>query len=232
MATAPRSRKTGPGGSAVRRETLMLLEQFALEKGAYRARVFPARGVVMDERVRMKCQIPLCPHYGRTLTCPPNVPTVEEFSRVVGRYSEALLVQTRSSLSGEIGAYEKEEVLRYFADPGKASRMKGGEKTDQDKDLDSMKIAAIRLHKLVNDVEGKAMGLGFPYALGLIGGECMLCVECVGVGTGQACRRPFEARPSMEGVGIDVVKTSINAGLPFDMPPKTEIVWSGLILID
>jgi predicted metal-binding protein len=36
----------------------------------------------------------------------------------------------------------------------------------------------------------------------------------------------------MEGVGIDVIKTSAAAGLPFELPPKQEIVWSGLILID
>jgi len=90
----------------------------------------------------------------------------------------------------------------------------------------------VRLHKLVNEAEGKAMSLGFPYALGLIGGTCMLCPECVGPCSSQGCRRPYEARPSMEGVGIDVVQTSIKAGLPFDIPPKTEIVWSGLLLID
>lgn len=211
---------------------IKVLEEFALEKGAYRARVFSARLVAVDDRVRMKCQIPLCPHYGKMLTCPPNVPTVEEFSRALKRYRKALLIQTRSPLSGEIDTYDKEEVMKYFAAPGTASRSKGGEKTGELKDLDSMKIAAIRLHKLVNEVEGKAMALGFPYALGLIGGECMLCTGCVGVGSGQSCRRPYEARPSMEGVGIDVIKTSIGARLPFDVPPKKEIVWSGLVLID
>ncbi len=208
------------------------LEQFALEKGAYRAKAFPARLIVIDERVRLKCQIPLCPHFGCTLTCPPNVPTAEEFSKALKRYRKAILIQTRSPLSGEIDTYDKEEVMKYFAAPDTASRSKGGEKAEKLKDLDSMKIAAIRLHKLVNDVEGKAMTLGFPYALGLIGGECMLCTECVGVDSGQACRRPYQARPSMEGVGIDVIRTSIGAGLPFDMPPKKEIIWSGLILID
>jgi predicted metal-binding protein len=52
------------------------------------------------------------------------------------------------------------------------------------------------------------------------------------VGPGKACRRPYEARPSLEGVGIDVIKTAAQAGLPFELPPKEEIVWSGLILID
>jgi predicted metal-binding protein len=208
------------------------LEEFAREKGAYRVKAFPARQVVIDERVRLKCQIPLCPHYGRTLTCPPNAPTVGEFSSALKRYRTALLVQTRSSLSGEIDAYEKEEVRKFFMTPGKTSKTKGGEKTEKEKDFDNVRVAAVRLHKLVNEVEGKAMSLGFPYALGLIGGECMLCPECVGTCSTQGCRRPFEARPSMEGVGIDVIRTSIMAGLPFDIPPKTEIVWSGLVLID
>jgi predicted metal-binding protein len=120
--------------------------------------------------------------------------------------------------------------LKFFASLGAAQKEKGGEKTGDEKDLDAMKIAAIRLHKLVNEVERKAMSMGFPYAMGLIGGVCMLCHECAGAG--KACRRPYEARPSLEGVGIDVIKTAAQAGLPFELPPKEEIVWSGLILID
>ncbi len=207
------------------------LEQQAEGLGAYRAKVFSARQVVVDERVRAKCQIPLCPHYGRCLTCPPNLPTVEEFRKTLERYDTALLVQMRSSLSGEIEKADQEAVRQYMAAPGTPAGKKGQEKETLH-DLDEMKIAAIRLHKLVNEVEGTAMSLGFPYALGLIGGECMLCPECVGIGSGKACRRPYEARPSMEGVGIDVYRTCINAGLPFAMPPKTEIIWSGLILLD
>src|SRR4030067_3002 len=89
---------------------IKVLEEFALEKGAYRARAFSARLVAVDDRVRMKCQIPLCPHYGKMLTCPPNVPTVEEFGRALKRYRKALLVQPRSFLSGVYGRYEKEVV--------------------------------------------------------------------------------------------------------------------------
>ena len=217
---------------AADRDKIRQLERFAIEHGAYRARAFPARLVAIDERVRLKCQIPLCPHYGRSLTCPPNVPAVEEFIKAVQRYRTAMLVQTRSALTGDIAAHDREEVLQFFASPGATQKEKGGEKTGTGQDLDALKIAAIQLHKLVNEVEGKAMSMGFPYALGLIGGDCMLCHECVGAGSGKSCRRPYEARPSMEGVGIDVIKTSAKAGLPFELPPKQEIVWSGLILID
>jgi len=203
------------------------LEEFARERGAYRARVFPAAWVTIDERVRMKCQIPLCPHYGRTITCPPNVPTVKEFKKALHRYRYAVLVQTRTSLSGEMSEYDREEALKFFSAPGKYKE-KGAEKDD----FSNTKAAALQLHKLVNEVEGKAMALGFHYALGLIGGDCMLCAECAGVHSERGCRRPYESRPSMEGVGIDVVKTSEKAGLPFDIPPKEEIIWSGLVLVD
>ena len=213
-----------------RRGRLAQLEAFALEKGAYRARVFPALDVCLDERVRLKCQIPLCPHYGRNLTCPPNVPAVDEFRRSLANYRDAILVQTRSLLNGDIDAYDRDEVFAFFSRSAGTTQQQGGEGGEAQQDFRDVKGAAVRLHKLVNEVEGKAMSLGFPYALGLIGGPCELCPSCVG--PGKSCRRPFEARPAMEGVGIDVLRTSVGAGLPFDMPPKTEIVWSGLVLID
>jgi predicted metal-binding protein len=208
------------------------LEAFALERGASGAKVFPAGFVVVDERVRLKCQIPLCPHYGNCLTCPPNVPGVEEFARALKLYDKAMLVQNRTSLSGEMDSYEREDALRFLMTPGKKDPRKKEGATSASKDFDNVKLAAVRLHKLVNEVEGKAMSLGFPYALGLIGGECMLCPECAGACGSSKCRRPYESRPSMEGVGIDVIETSRKAGLPFELPPKKEIVWSGLILID
>ncbi len=213
------------------KKNLKELEKYCTERGAYRAKAFSAHLVVVDERVRMKCEIPLCPHFGHCLTCPPNVPSVEEFSKVLKRYATALLVQTRSSITGEMKDYDRDEVLRYVAAPGTPKAQRKGKAKETD-DLDNLKLAAVRLHKLVNEVEGKAMALGFPYALGLIGGECMLCPECVGVPSGKKCRRPYQARPSMEGVGIDVIRTSLNAGLPFDIPPKQEIIWSGLVLVD
>jgi predicted metal-binding protein len=206
------------------------LVTIAMEKGAYRAKSFSARLVAVDERVRMKCQIPLCPHYGQVLTCPPNVPTVEEFRKALGLYRTAVMVQTRCPLTMELDKFDREETLRFLGQGWKTDKAKGGEKSEAKDNIDSMNLAAVRLHKLVNEVEGAAMSMGYPYALGLIGGECMLCSSCAG--PGNACRLPYQGRPSMEGVGIDVVKTSISAGLPFDIPPNTEIIWSGLVLVN
>ena len=224
------TRRTEISSGKVQGSRIKQLVAVAMEKGAYRAKSFSARLVAVDERVRMKCQIPLCPHYGQCLTCPPNVPTVEEFRTALKRYRTAVMVQTRCPLTMEMDQFDREETLRFLEQGWKSDSTKGGEKNEAENNLDAIKLAAVRLHKLVNEVEGAAMSMGYPYALGLIGGECMLCSSCAG--PGKACRRPFQARPSMEGVGIDVVKTSISAGLPFDIPPKTEIIWSGLVLVE
>lgn len=224
--------ETGKKGKNPDADKIKQILAAAVEKGAYRAKAFSARKVVTDERVRMKCQIPLCPHYGHCLTCPPNVPTVDEFRAALKHYRTAVMVQTRTPLTMDMDKFDKEETIRFLESPGSLTTPKGGEKTEAAENFNNVKLSSVRLHKLVNEVEGVAITLGFPYALGLIGGDCMLCTKCVGQGSGVACRRPYQARPSMEGVGIDVVKTSVNAGLPFDIPPKTEIVWSGLVLID
>ena len=55
------------------------LIQKALDEGATRAVPISAEDVVVDLRVRLKCQVPRCRSYGENLTCPPNCLTVEEF---------------------------------------------------------------------------------------------------------------------------------------------------------
>lgn len=230
MTPAGGARKTAARKKNAGADRIGQVVQFALDKGAWRAKAFSARKVVVDERVRLKCEIPLCPHFGSTLTCPPNVPSVEEFRTALRKYRTAVLVQTRAPLSLAMDDFDKEVVLKFLETRDVSPVQKGGEPDEARRNLEDVKLQAVRLHKLVNEVEAQAVSLGFHYALGLIGGDCMLCPKCAGPGTG--CRRPYQARPAMEGVGIDVVKTSRNAGLTFDIPPKNEVVWSGLVLIE
>ena len=68
------------------------------KEGAAKVKVIPARDIVIDERVRFKCQVPLCDSYGRNLMCPPNLPTVAEFRKVAARYEKATLAQVISPL--------------------------------------------------------------------------------------------------------------------------------------
>jgi predicted metal-binding protein len=84
----------------------------------------------------------------------------------------------------------------------------------------------------MTDLERAAFKLGYRYAAAFSGGECVLCDECVGQGSGEACRHPFKARPSMEAVGIDVVATAEAAGLTVELPAEDHPAWTGLLLID
>ncbi len=174
----------------------------AESEGAVNVKIISARDVVVDERTRLKCQVPLCPHYNRALLCPPHVPPVSWFKSVLDRYERVLLLQVRAPV-GE-GVSDQEEVLQ----------------------------GAVKLHRIVNKVERAAYNLGFRFAAGLIGGHCRLCPECVGVHSNLPCRHPYEARPSMEAMGIDVGETLSKVGLTLKFPPEKEVFWTGMVLLD
>jgi len=159
--------------------------------------------IIVDERVRLKCRVPVCDSYNRNLMCPPYVPSVTEFRETLKKYSQAILLQVSSELSGIEANAPAEEVF----------------------------LPARKLHELVNLGEKEAFNAGFRFAAGFIGGCCRLCDECVAVNGGTACRFPFKARPSMEAVGIDVVATAEKACLPLSFPIRNRVTWTGLILI-
>jgi len=50
--------------------------------GAADAKVIPASDVVVEDRVALKCRAG-CISYGKKLTCPPHVPTPDEFRRIL-----------------------------------------------------------------------------------------------------------------------------------------------------
>ena len=175
------------------------LRDEAIRLGATTAKVIPVGSVVIDERVRLKCLVPLCDKYNQNLMCPPNLPTVEEFRKAAARYSRALFVQLVFEKNGKVTKAE--------------ARQQG-----------------LRLHKIIHELERRAFSLRYPLAAGLIGGSCKLCKTCVG--TPNPCRHPLMARPSMEGMGIDVIKTARKIGLPFHFHSRNRLFWNGLLLID
>jgi len=201
---------------------LRALCKLARKLGATNAVSFNAKSVVVDERVRLKCRVPICDDYGLNLMCPPNVMSVQEFREVLAKYSNAILIQIESLVPDEIKEeiQEAEDVAALY----KSGRFLGGYK----KHFDPVKV---KLHRIVHKVEAQAFAFGYRFAVGFIAGSCKLCAECVAMNQHGPCRHPFRARPSMEAVGIDVFKTAENAGLPFDIPPKQKTVWNGLVLI-
>jgi predicted metal-binding protein len=191
------------------------LLRFAKENGASDAKAVSARDVFVDKRVRLKCSVPLCSSYGRNLMCPPNLMSVDEFSDVLGLYEKAILVQVEADIDSSDKA-------------GKSLDKKLCEELDRS--TDSAKWQK-RLHKLVNCLETEAFKQGFYLAAGLTGGECSLCGECASARNGERCRHPFEARPSMEAMGIDVIRTCEKAGMPVRLSSKSKIRWTGIVLL-
>ena len=198
------------------------LIESAKEMGATKAVSFDAKKVAVDERVRVKCCIPICDDYGINLMCPPNVMGVNEFRTILSKYEYAILVQIESPIPAEMKKeIEKGDDLSTLFGTEGFPELYGK----------SFNPNKLKLHRIVNKVEAKAFSMGYRFSAGFIAGSCRLCARCVTVDSDKPCRHPFMARPSMEAMGIDVFQTAMNAGLPFDIPPKKSVILNGLVLI-
>jgi predicted metal-binding protein len=190
------------------------LTEIALKAGATAARIIPSDSVVVDERVRLKCEVPRCAGYGQFLTCPPHVMSVDAFTRIRSSFKWGLLIQVEAK---NIDSTDKGK--------GRIN------KTISKKNKRSHRPFKLKLLEIVEAVESAAFKKGMRFAAGLVGGSCVLCERCVKDKSSKACRHPFRARPPMEAVGIDVVKTAENAGLPIHLSSSKNVVWTGLVLL-
>ena len=200
---------------------LKALCELAKKSGATKAASLDAKKVVVDERVRLKCQVPVCDDYGRNLMCPPNVMSIQEFRNALAKYAHAILIQLEAPMPADV----KKEIRRadnvaamYKSDKFQVSYKK------------HFTPAKLKLHRIVNKVESQAFAFGYRFAVGFIAGSCRLCSECAAISS-EPCRHPFLSRPSMEAMSIDALRTAENAGLPFHIPLQDKIVWNGLILV-
>ena len=198
-----------------RDDRLDRLVRAAIDLGADDAKIIDAKDVVVDRRVRLKCSVPVCASFGENLMCPPNVMSVDEFSRTKELYEKALILQMEAD-------YDSVDKSGSCLDVKTCDEI---ERSTNTRDWE------VRLHRLVNRLEAIAFKEGYYLAAGLIGGDCSLCDECVGPDSGEPCRHPFEARPSMEAMGIDVLKTCDNAGLPLSLSSRERVRWTGLVLL-
>lgn len=196
---------------------MMSLCRRAEELGASQVVPLLAEDVVVDERVSLKCIAPLCPHYGRDLLCPPNVLPVSKFKEVLGRYHRAILVKVDVPFVNQADSFETKE----------------GQSQSACKEYeDSLKAGKMKLYEIVDKLEASCLEKGYYLAAGLGAGPCTLCDECVGIGSGLPCRHPFQARPSMEAMGIDVMATVERAGLHLSFARDKGRSWVGLVLVD
>jgi predicted metal-binding protein len=191
------------------------LVEVAIKAGATNAEIIPAKRVAVDERVRLKCEVPRCAGYGQFLTCPPHVMPVETFKKVLSGYKWGLLVQVEAkgidSTDKGTGRINP-TILKKYKDLHRPFKLK--------------------LLRIVETVESAAFKQGMRFASGFVGGSCILCKRCVDDKASQPCRHPFRARPPMEAVGIDVIKTASNAGLPITLSSSSNVLWTGLVLLE
>ncbi|MFP4169421.1 MAG: DUF2284 domain-containing protein [Methanomassiliicoccales archaeon] len=186
-------------------EDLSELCSSAKSMGAAKVSVLPAGSVVVDERVRLKCMVPACPNYGVNLMCPPRTVEPSRFSKILDGYAHAVLIQYPMDAEGELPVSD------------------GGEGNGFHRTLREF-------NQMLCDLEREAVNRGYRFAAALTGGPCVLCDQCVGQSSGAPCRKPMEARPSMEAMGIDVFRTAEKAGMP--IRGKEEPLWTGLLLVD
>jgi predicted metal-binding protein len=216
-----------------KQESFDCLCQLALEKGADRAILISASDVVIDERVYMKCLVPICSFYGRNLLCPPNLISVERFKNIANKYSIAMLIQIASSsrpVPHEVTSAVSLDDVWDMIDPENRTDNKTSNRT-----LDyfnELKTSQEKLYSIINSVESECMKAGYRFSIGFAAGGCLLCEKCIGPNSDEPCRHPFKARPSMEAMGIDVIGTAEKAGVIVDFSNNTTSNWFGLVFLD
>jgi len=182
---------------------ILNLDTFAKKMGFDKTCLVLTQDILLDERVRMQCQVNLCGNYNNNLMCPPFLPSLSESRLLINRYNFALLLQLHQSIPSNA----KEEMKEIYS------------------------ITALHFNQMLISLERKAFDSGFRLALALGAGECKLCENCIIKEGANQCRKPGSSRPSLEGMGIDVLQTFRNAGLSLDFH-EGELTVAGLLLID
>jgi predicted metal-binding protein len=203
-------------------ESYDFLRVRALEIGAIDAKIIPVEKIVIEDRVVLKCQLG-CEKYGKTLACPPYAPSPEKFRKIVSEYRYALFMKFRTHAGGD------EELIKYLGNTNGMS-VSRDMRTKVEQFWSAWNEDMKKLLKVVLELEKVAAKKGYPLAIGLVSGSCLLCEECaVEKGT---CVHPAMKRFSEEGVGVNVKATAEKAGIEFTLPFKKNPETYALLLID
>ena len=213
-------------------ENYRKLEEKAKELGASNIKLIPAVDIVVEDRTVLKC-IFGCNGYGSRV-CPPFIPTVDEFKKMLADYEWALLVEWKSDnvFSREVS----ENFVKYSIEtPGNETvkqQFQNNLKTIMKDRKEMIQPGVLELEKL-------AWTLGFNTALATFPGMCTWCatsdyssVNCArDKGT---CHHPTLRRPCLMGLGIRMDKTLDRLNTPLQKFPLDNTTPSTytLILLD
>ena len=202
---------------------LDFLKKDALEMGATDAKIVTTDNIYVENRVTLKCQIG-CINYGKKLTCPPNVPTANEFRDILNEYQYALLVKFKSPAKADDCLIDS--IYKSWVDPNAPEDLKEkadtfwGDYADYNKEI----------HNTMLGLEKAAFNNGYTFALAFVNGPCRLCNVCNT--KGEECIYPSMARISEHAVGVNIKKTAKEAGMELKFPISGHPEPMTILLID
>ncbi|MDD4652919.1 MAG: DUF2284 domain-containing protein [Methanothrix sp.] len=199
------------------------LEKAAEDLGAIDAKAIYASQVFVENRVPLKCKTG-CMGYGKKLTCPPFVPTADEFRKILSEYRYALLVKFSSSANANPDIICS--IYRYWLDPDAPPEKKETADLFWREYLGENK----RILLAMLELEKTAFNAGYTLALALTNGSCRLCENC-NVENG-ICVHPTMARIPEHAVGVNMKKTAEGAGMAIKFPVSGNPTPMALLLID
>ncbi|HUL62463.1 MAG TPA: DUF2284 domain-containing protein [Methanocella sp.] len=199
------------------------LEKLAVDLGATSAKVVPAGEVAVEDRVVLKCRAG-CISYGTKLNCPPNVPTPEEFRKVLGEYSYVMLVKFRSPAVAD--PVIAKGPYKCWLDPAEPQEVRDRASKFWSDYLGYSKT----ILEVMLELEKAAFNRGNTFALAFVNGSCRLCEKC-NVEKG-VCLHPTRARIPEHAVGINMKKTAERAGMGLKFPVEGHPEPMAILLID
>lgn len=185
------------------------LEKAALKMGAIGTKIITVDNVYVENRVTLKCQIG-CVNYGKKLTCPPNVPTADEFRKILSEYKYALLVKFESPAKVDDNLVGS--IYRSWLDPHTSKDLKEKADVFWSDYADYNK----EIHNIMLELEKTAFNRGYTFALAFVNGPCRLCSVCNA--EGEECIYPSMARISEHAVGVNMKKTAKEVGMEIKFP--------------
>lgn len=204
------------------RDQFEFLKTLALETGAIDAKIISTGQVFVENRVTLKCRG--CVGFGKKLTCPPHVPPVDEFRKILKEYNYALLVKFKSPAETDDEVIRS--IYRFWLDPAAPK----DKKEKASKFWDDYFGYSKTIHMAMLDLEKAAFNNGYTFAVAFVNGSCRLCEKC-NVEKG-ICIHPNIARIPEHAVGINMKKTAMEAGMPIIFPVRGKPTPMAILLID
>jgi predicted metal-binding protein len=181
--------------------------KLALEEGASDAKIIKADQVTVDERVKLKCEIPKCHEFGICAHCPPHSMSAEKTRKYLSLYENAVVFKT--DVPADIIVSNGEERRKAYRE----------------------------ITEICNKLESTAFYNGDYLSVGFGAGSCRdnYCWNLDGCAVlkGKPCVHFYRTRASMESVGIDCFKLATEVGwdiLPIGSGAKAENITQGTLM--